>query len=120
MKTKGRLRFWVYYSLSRTFAAMIKRIVKLTFHSDKIHDFQTLFEGVKHQIRSFPGCEHLELWQDENDPRVFFTYSFWNSPQDLEHYRHSELFQSTWKETKVLFDDRPQAWSVKLVNQVEQ
>ena len=99
---------------------MIKRIVKLTFHPDNIQDFETLFEGVKHRIRSFPGCEHLELWHDENDPRVFFTYSFWQSPQDLENYRHSDLFQSTWKDTKVLFDDRPQAWSVKLVNQADQ
>lgn len=99
---------------------MIKRIVKLTFQTEKIQDFKTLFEGVKNRIRQFPGCEHLELWQDQQDPRIFFTYSFWQSPKDLENYRHSDLFKSTWKATKALFDDRPEAWSVSLVNQPDQ
>ena len=108
---------WVFRVAIPYFASMIKRIVKLTFRPDKIEDFQTLFEGVKNRIRHFPGCEYLELWQDQNDPRIFFTYSFWQDSDDLEAYRHSDLFKSTWKETKALFDDRPEAWSVKLVNQ---
>ena len=35
--------------------------------------------------------------------------------EDLENYRHSELFQNIWAETKVFFNDKPLAWSVDKV-----
>jgi len=57
----------------------------------------------------------LELWRDANTPNIFFTYSFWNSEDDLNAYRHSELFRKTWKETKALFSDKPEAWSVEML-----
>ncbi len=91
---------------------MIKRIVKLTFKSSEIETFKAIFESKKEKIRGFEGCEHLELWQDVDHPNVFFTYSFWKDASDLEKYRHSELFKSTWKATKLLFDGKPMAWSV--------
>lgn len=98
---------------------MIKRIVKLTFEPDKTAEFLDIFNASKVQIRSFPGCQHLELWRDRTDPSVFFTYSFWESEAALDQYRHSTLFRSTWKKTKALFADRPVAWSVGLVEEVE-
>ena len=91
---------------------MIKRIVKLTFRPDKIEEFQRIFEASKDQIRAFKGCSHLELWQCRNPNTVFFTYSWWESPEDLEAYRQSELFRNTWSRTKVLFAGKPEAWSV--------
>ena len=30
------------------------------------------------------------------DPRVFFTYSVWDSPSDLEAYRTSDVFADVW------------------------
>jgi hypothetical protein len=92
---------------------MIKRIVKLTFQEDKVDDFLSLFEQTHQKIRSFPGCKHLELLRGIGPSNVFFTYSFWESEDDLEKYRHSELFRSTWSKTKVLFAGRPEAWSVE-------
>lgn len=94
---------------------MIKRIVKMTFQPDKIETFKALFETRKTQIRGFQGCEYLELWQDVSRPNIFFTYSFWNSETDLNSYRHSDLFKDTWAKTKVLFDGKPEAWSVESV-----
>lgn len=91
---------------------MLKRIVKLTFRESEITTFKKIFEEKKDRIRGFEGCKHLELWQSKNDPRIFFTYSYWESENDLEKYRHSDLFKETWKNTKALFDDRPEAWSV--------
>ena len=70
---------------------MIIRIVKMTFAQEHIGTFQKLFEGWKPKIRSFPGCSHLELLHDRDDPRVFFTYSHWNVVSDLEAYRVSEV-----------------------------
>jgi quinol monooxygenase YgiN len=92
---------------------MIKRIVKMSFHPQKVEEFKTIFSENWMFIKGFPGCSHVELLQDENDPSVFFTYSLWNSADDLDNYRNSELFTRVWGSTKRLFNDRPQAWSVK-------
>ena len=97
---------------------MIIRIVKMTFEQDKIDRFLSIFEDTKAQIRQFQGCKHLELWQDKNDPRVFFTYSYWEHEEALEIYRNSALFKSTWKQTKVLFAEKPLAWSVEQISVV--
>lgn len=92
---------------------MIKRIVKLTFQEEKVTDFLALFERSHQSIRAFPGCSHLELLRATGQSNVFFTYSYWDSPQALESYRRSALFKGTWKETKKLFADKPAAWSVE-------
>jgi heme-degrading monooxygenase HmoA len=91
---------------------MIVRIVKMTFRKECIPDFLVLFNERKELIRHFNGCNHLELWQDENEENIFFTYSIWDSTQHLDHYRFSELFKDTWFKTKALFETKPEAWSV--------
>ncbi|MCI5082008.1 MAG: antibiotic biosynthesis monooxygenase [Saprospiraceae bacterium] len=97
---------------------MIKRIVKLTFQEDKIDDFIQIFEETKEKIRSFEGCHHLELWQAREPHNVFFTYSYWTDEKSLNQYRYSELFKATWSRTKVLFAERPEAWSVDMLHQL--
>ena len=95
---------------------MIKRIVKLTFREDDVASFLSIFEESKDKIRNFPGCQHLELLRNEAPENIFFTYSYWDSPEDLDAYRSSSLFKSTWSRTKKLFSDKPQAWSVTPVD----
>ena len=96
---------------------MFVRIVKMRFQDDKIAVFLEKFDTIKEKIRAFEGNQFLELYQDKNDPRIFFTYSYWNSEEDLEKYRHSELFKEVWAFTKAFFSDKPEAWSVdKLVS----
>lgn len=91
---------------------MIVRIVQMQFKPENIPAFETLFAERKQQIRGFEGCRHLELWQDANNPTIFFTYSHWESEAHLNHYRFSEFFKDTWGKTKALFAEKPQAWSV--------
>ncbi|MGC6432505.1 MAG: putative quinol monooxygenase [Jejuia sp.] len=91
---------------------MLVRIVKMSFNEDAIENFLTIFETNKKYIRSFEGCEFLELYRDKNNPNIFFTYSYWNSETDLENYRNSELFMRVWAETKAFFNAKPEAWSV--------
>ena len=91
---------------------MLVRIVKLSFHPDKIPAFLDNFELVKNQIRNYPGNRLLELYQDKTNASIFFTYSYWESEEDLENYRKSELFTEVWDFTKKLFNDKPEAWSV--------
>ncbi|WP_042479583.1 putative quinol monooxygenase [Solitalea canadensis] len=92
---------------------MIKRIVKMTFDPDKVDEFLTVFEESKALIRNFDGCHHLELLRDANAPNRFFTFSFWDSEIHLNTYRDSALFKSTWAKTKILFIEKPEAWSVE-------
>ena len=91
---------------------MLVRIVKLSFHQEHIPAFLNNFEKVKHKIRNSPGNRFLELYQDKNNPSIFFTYSCWESEADLENYRNSALFKEVWAFTKAFFNDKPEAWSV--------
>ncbi len=95
---------------------MIKRIVKMTFQADKVDTFLAIFEEKKSYIRHFPGCHHLELFQDINRPAILFTYSYWDDEAALNAYRYSDLFAGTWADTKALFADKPAAWSVQVVS----
>lgn len=90
---------------------MLVRIVRMTFQEDKLPDFQAIFNQSKHLIRAFPGNHHLELLRDPSQPAVRMTYSLWESAEALEAYRQSDLFRTTWAATKVLFADRPVAFS---------
>ena len=94
----------------------IKRIVKLTFKEEDIEIFLSIFEESKNNIRQMNGCQHLELWRSTHNSNILFTYSFWDSEEALNAYRHSELFKKTWAKTKVLFAERPQAWSVEMLD----
>jgi len=91
---------------------MFVRIVKLSFHEENIPAFLENFELMKEKIRNAPGNRFLELYQDKNNKCIFFTYSYWETEQDLENYRNSELFDGVWSFTKKLFNDKPEAWSV--------
>ena len=91
---------------------MLVRIVKMRFQEDKIEAFLANFNQVKEKIRGFEGNQFLELYQDKNDPRIFFTYSYWKDEESLNKYRKSALFQEVWPQTKALFDEKPQANSV--------
>ena len=94
---------------------MFVRIVRRSFHEDKISYFLENFEVIKQKIRNASGNRLLEFYQDKTDPCIFFTYSYWETEQDLENYRNSELFFEIWTDTKKLFNKKPEAWSVDKV-----
>lgn len=91
---------------------MIIRIVKLTFKQENILAFQKIFDKSCQQIKAQEGCISLRLLQDKKHPEIFFTYSHWESEDDLNRYRNSSLFGSVWPETKKLFNAAPEAWTV--------
>jgi len=91
---------------------MFVRIVKMSFNPSKIDIFVENFNKNKEKIRNFNGCRLLELYRDKNEPTIFFTYSYWESEAHLETYKNSELFKSVWAKTKILFNNKPEAWSV--------
>ncbi|WP_418604379.1 putative quinol monooxygenase [Hwangdonia sp.] len=98
---------------------MFIRIVKMSFNENAIDEFLKNFNANKHKIRTFKGCQFLELYRDKSDTNVFFTYSYWSSENDLEAYRQSDLFKTVWSKTKPLFNAKPEAWSVDKVASLE-
>ena len=91
---------------------MLTRIVVMTFQEDKVEQFLQLFNSQKHKIRAYSGCHHLELWKDHRQEHVFSTYSIWENQEALEGYRTSPLFKEVWSQTKVLFKEKAQAFSM--------
>ena len=89
------------------------RIVKMKFKAEHLDAFREIFRQSKPKIEAFPGCTRVDLMEVLNEPNVLMTHSSWDGPESLEAYRKSELFRTTWAKTKVLFDDRPQAWSLE-------
>lgn len=98
---------------------MFVRIVKMVFREDNVAEFLQNFNAVKEQIRNVTGCRLLELYRDKDNPELFFTYSYWEREEDLEHYRDSALFKGVWAATKPLFAEKAEAWSVDKVVSLE-
>ena len=98
---------------------MIIRIVKLSFHEQQTLSFKKIFEENKHTILAQKGCERLELLQDLSDKNIFFTYSWWDCEENLNAYRDSDWFRKLWNKTKLLFKEKPVAWSTKKISDVE-
>ena len=87
----------------------------MSFAEENVAAFLENFDENKEKIRAVNGCEFLQLLRDKDNTNQFFTYSFWNEQADLENYRKSELFKGVWAKTKVLFNDKPHAWSVEKI-----
>jgi heme-degrading monooxygenase HmoA len=94
---------------------MITRIVKMNFRSEEVENFLTIFHQSKDKIRHMPGCKHLELWNSQSDASIYYTYSIWDSEDDLNNYRDSELFQSVWPATKALFASKAEASTLNVL-----
>lgn len=91
---------------------MITRFVKLTFKEDKINDFIKIWEESREKIVASEGCHFVEMHQAVSPSNICFTHSIWDDEKALNKYRHSDLFERTWAKTKVLFDGKPEAWSL--------
>ena len=98
---------------------MITRVVRLSFDPNKLTDFYKVFEASKIHIAAFEGCHGLQLMQDATEKNVLYTLSHWDNEECLNKYRFSDLFKVTWSETKILFNNKPQAFSLELLQKVK-
>lgn len=91
----------------------------MTFQPSEAKNFEALFESRRDLIAGFEGCLGVELLKETTSDEmgvVYFTRSIWINESHLEAYRNSALFAETWKETKVKFAGKPEAWSTKIVS----
>lgn len=92
----------------------IQRIVKMTFVQERCADFETYFDEIKHQVGNQPGCHGVKLLKDISGSGIYFTYSIWDSEEDLNAYRHTELFGQVWPKVKKWFGAKAEAWSTEV------
>ena len=85
----------------------------MEFESDKVETFKSIFQENQSKIAAQDGCNGVQLLQDVHKSNIFFTYSEWKSQAHLDQYRKTDFFQGVWAQTKVLFCNKPMAWSVQ-------
>jgi len=95
---------------------MLIRIVRMTFVPTQVPAFLAIFHATQHQIRQQPGCRHLELWHDADNPAIYCTHSHWHDAAALNTYRKSALFGEVWPATKRLFAAPPVAFSSVVID----
>jgi quinol monooxygenase YgiN len=94
---------------------MVTRIVRMHFRADAVESFLKTFNENKEAIRSFPGCTHMEIAKDLRALNTFVTISHWTSPEALEAYRKSSIFEAVWAKTKPLFSAKAEAFTVEKI-----
>ena len=94
---------------------MLVRIVKMTFKPEFISEFKETESKIHSKIRNFNGCTHLNILNDIKNPQIFFSYSYWESENDLNTYRYSDFFKNTWETVKPMFAAKAEAWSTKII-----
>ncbi len=87
----------------------------MSFELEEVEKFKSIYELNWHKIKGFEGCLHVELLQDRSSPSIFFTYSNWESENHLNNYRDSIVFKTVWASTKVLFNQKPEAWTLNVL-----
>ncbi|MFM8431375.1 MAG: putative quinol monooxygenase [Bacteroidota bacterium] len=92
---------------------MITRVVRMHFRPEAEQAFIRIFRSAEPHIRSFKGCRSLGIFKEKGNQCVYFTISEWDSASDLEDYRQSPLFSTTWTSTKALFGGPPSAWTLE-------
>lgn len=91
---------------------MLHRFVRMSFKQECIEEFENMFNEIQSKIESFEGCHSVILLADDKEKNIFMTFSLWENEKALDNYRHSEFFTKTWTKTKLMFNDKPKAFSM--------
>lgn len=94
----------------------IVRVVHMFFKPEFETEFLQLFDSRKELIRHFPGCQSVALVKNHENLCAYSTISLWQSADNLELYRQSDLFKDTWSKTKIGFSAPPRAISYPVVH----
>ena len=47
--------------------------------------------------RQEPGCDRFELYQSQNDPKIFILVERWTSPEALDQHRLAKAYTEIYK-----------------------
>lgn len=78
-----------------------------------VDKFKSMIQSIQDKIKAFDGCYSVNILCDKNQKNRFFSYSTWESEEDLNNYRKSEFFTEIWSDVKKMFIKDAQAWTVE-------
>ena len=91
---------------------MIDRIVKMNIKEDFCSEFERIFKNSKSHILNQKGCIIVKLLKNPHHTSEYFTYSLWETEDDLNNYRKTEFFKNIWSQIKPHFNAKAEAWSL--------
>ena len=86
---------------------MIHLNVILTVRSDS--DVDTVRDLLSQQgalSRAEPGCERFEVYQSQNDSKVFLLSEWWSSQEALDAHREAQAYTTVYKPQVLPLVDR--------------
>lgn len=84
----------------------------MEFHAENVPAFMEIWHNSHPKIAQRPGCHSVALHHDARQANVLYTVSQWESEEDLNAYRDSDLFGQVWPATKALFSAPAKAFSL--------
>jgi heme-degrading monooxygenase HmoA len=86
---------------------MFVRIVKLSFHEENIPSFLENFESIKN-VSVVSWKSFIRVISGQRQQKYLFTYSYWETEEDLENYRNLS-FSMKFEFYQKLFNGKPEA-----------
>ena len=71
---------------------MVKLMVKVVIKQEGIEFFKNEFKNFIDETRKENGCISFQLFQDADNPKVFFVGEEWASQEHLENHQKSKHF----------------------------
>ena len=71
---------------------MVKLMVKVVIKQEGIEFFKNEFKNFIDETRKENGCISFQLFQDADNPKVFFVSEEWASQEHLENHQKSKYF----------------------------
>lgn len=88
---------------------MLVRVVHMHLQKEFLAEASEFLKSYAPNVRSFVGCEFLEISIEENG--LVVTYSYWQDSASLEQYRRSTMFRQFWAQVKTWFSEPARAHS---------
>lgn len=61
-------------------------LIEFSIRPEKLDGFLTFLTDIIADTRTFEGCEHVEVWEEEGTPGSVLLYQVWESRAKQEEY----------------------------------
>ncbi len=84
----------------------------MTLKEAHVDSFKKRIPIISIEVRRVSGCMHNDIFRDKNKDNVFYSYTIWNSEEDIEKYLNSQYYKEIWNDLWDYFKIEPQAWKI--------
>ena len=91
---------------------MIIRVVKIPIKDASINSFIKRIPIISNEVRRVSGCIHNDIFRDKMKENIFYSYTIWNSDEDIEKYLGSQYYKDIWGDLWDYFEGTPKSWKI--------